>query len=89
MQPLNQTHMIKISILYAGGEGKTFDMDYYRTKHMPMGLPLVGPACKKIEIEKGLSGGDPGSAPIYVAIGHLFLIRWKISPPPLHRTYLR
>ena len=28
--------MIKVAILYPNGEGKTFDMDYYPIKHMPL-----------------------------------------------------
>ena len=28
--------MIKVTILYAGGDDKTFDMDYYEKKHMPI-----------------------------------------------------
>ena len=28
--------LIKISIMYPYAEGKTFNMEYYETKHMPM-----------------------------------------------------
>jgi uncharacterized protein (TIGR02118 family) len=63
--------MIKLSVLYPAGEGITFDMDYYCNTHMPM-IPKLVSACKKIEVERGLMGGEPGSPPLYVAMGHLF-----------------
>lgn len=63
--------MIKVSVLYAGGEGKTFDMDYYVTKHMPMIQALCGPACRGISIDQGLSGRAPGSPAPFVAFGHM------------------
>ena len=53
--------MIKISVLYPSGDGKTFNMDYYCKSHMPMVQQKLGPACKKIAVEQGLSGGEPGS----------------------------
>ncbi|MFT5887033.1 MAG: hypothetical protein ACI9IP_003506 [Arcticibacterium sp.] len=28
--------MVKVSVIYQNGEGKTFDMEYYSTKHLPM-----------------------------------------------------
>lgn len=28
--------MFKVAILYPNGDDKTFDMDYYENKHMPM-----------------------------------------------------
>jgi hypothetical protein len=28
--------MFKVTILYLSGDDKTFDMDYYEKKHMPM-----------------------------------------------------
>jgi uncharacterized protein (TIGR02118 family) len=58
--------------MYPAGEGHTFDMDYYCSKHIPMVLALTGAACKKAEVELGLSGGVPGSAAPYLAIGHMY-----------------
>jgi uncharacterized protein (TIGR02118 family) len=63
--------MIKVSVYYPAGNGDAFDMEYYRTKHMPMVQRLCGPACKSIAAEKGLSGGAPGSKPVYAAVGEL------------------
>ena len=34
--------MIKLSVMYPNGEGKTFDMDYYCNKHIPMVAGLLG-----------------------------------------------
>ena len=36
--------MIKVAIFYPDGEGKTFNMDYYSNKHMPMAASLFGDA---------------------------------------------
>ncbi len=64
--------MIKVTIMYANGEGKTFDMDYYETKHMPMLADLFGETLKKIEIDKGIAGRTPDDTVPYLAIGYLY-----------------
>ena len=64
--------MIKVSVLYPNEEGKKFDMSYYCAKHMPMVQEKLGDACKGIAVEQGLGGGDPGSPPPYIAMGHIF-----------------
>lgn len=64
--------MIKVSVMYPTADGKTFDIDYYCTSHMPMVQQTLGAACKRIEVEQGLSGAQPGSKPAYMAMGHLF-----------------
>lgn len=64
--------MIKVSVMYAHNPNAKFDMNYYVTKHMPMVKQKVGAALKSIEVEQGLSGGAPGSAPAYVATGHMY-----------------
>jgi len=38
--------MIKVSVLYPNGPGKTFDMDYYSNNHVPMVAGLLGDAVK-------------------------------------------
>ncbi len=63
--------MIKVTVLYPNGEGTTFDMAYYVSKHMPMVQRKCAPACRSIAAEKGVGGGEPGSKAPYVAIGHL------------------
>lgn len=64
--------MIKVSVLYPNGGGKTFDMDYYCDQHVPMVLDTLGDAVKGATVEKGLQGGEPGSAATYQAIGNLY-----------------
>lgn len=63
---------IKVSAFYPGGEGKTFNMDYYLNSHSPMVAELCGDAVIGAAVEQGLSGGAPGSDPEYVAIGHMY-----------------
>jgi uncharacterized protein (TIGR02118 family) len=60
--------MIKLSIFYPDTEGKKFDKDYYINTHMPLSIKLQGEAVKHVEVEFGISGGMPGSKPLYVAI---------------------
>lgn len=55
--------MIKVSVMYPAGEGKSFDMDYYRSTHMDIVERTMTPA--KIEIDQGSDGP-------YLAIGHLY-----------------
>lgn len=62
--------MIKVSVLYPQSAGSKFDIDYYVTKHMPMVRQKVGSALKGMAVEQGLSGGQPGTAPTYIAAGH-------------------
>ncbi len=64
--------MIKVTILYPNGDGKTFDMDYYSNKHMPMLESLFGDSLKKLEIDKGISGRTPSDPIPYLAIGYLY-----------------
>jgi len=63
--------MIKITVLYPNGEGSTFDMSYYCNTHIPMVQRLVGPALKGVSVDQGMTGGEPGSPPLYVAVCHL------------------
>ncbi len=64
--------MVKVTLLYPGGEGKTFDMDYYKNKHMPMVAELMGDAMKKVTIDEGISGRTPEDPIPYMAIGYLW-----------------
>ena len=65
--------LTKIAIMYPYEEGKTFDMDYYKTKHMPMVAGYLGENLVKYTIEKGLSSGIPNSPLLYMAIGTFFV----------------
>src|SRR3981081_2965673 len=62
--------MIKVSVFYPNSPGATFDMAYYTSKHLPMVKKKVS-ACKGVAAEQGLGGGEPGSKPTYIAMGHL------------------
>jgi uncharacterized protein (TIGR02118 family) len=64
--------MIKVTILYPNAEGKTFNMDYYSTKHMPLAAKLFGDALKAMTIDKGLAGGAPDAPVPYLAVGYFF-----------------
>jgi len=64
--------MAKVSVMYANGEGKTFDMDYYTEVHMPLVQKLLCDALKGSSIEKGLGGAAPGSTAPYAGIGIMY-----------------
>ena len=63
--------MIKVSVFYQNAEGRKFDMTYYCNKHIPMVQQKLGAACKRIEVDQGLSGAEPGSKPAFVAVAHV------------------
>lgn len=63
--------MIKVSVLYPYAEGKKFDIAYYCDKHIPMVKEKLGAACKRVEVDQGVGGGQPGSKPAFFAMGHL------------------
>ncbi|MES2107267.1 MAG: EthD family reductase [Bacteroidota bacterium] len=70
-QPIKKG-MIKVAILYPGGEGKTFDMNYYVNKHFPLLRTLCGDALKATAIDKGVAGSAPGAPIPFVAVGYLY-----------------
>jgi uncharacterized protein (TIGR02118 family) len=65
--------LIKVSILYPLAEGKTFNMEYYETKHMPMVAALLGSNLVKYTIERGLASGIPNQPLPYMAIGSFYV----------------
>ena len=64
--------MIKMAIFYPNGEDKTFDMDYYSNKHMPMAASLLGKSLVAMSIDKGLANGRPDTPLEYLAIGYFY-----------------
>jgi len=65
--------MIKVSLLYAAGEGKKFDMDYYANKHIPLVHERLDSAgLIRSEVESGISSADPTAPAPFVAIGVLY-----------------
>ena len=65
--------LIKVSVMYPFAEGKTFDMAYYETKHMPMVAGFLGSNLVKYTIEKGLASGIPNQPLPYMAIGIFYV----------------
>ncbi len=65
--------LVKISVMYPYAEGKTFNMEYYETKHMPMVAGYLGANLVKYTIEKGLSSGIPNQPLPYMAIGTFYV----------------
>ena len=65
--------IIKVSIMYPYAEGKTFNMDYYETKHMPMVAGYLGENLIKYTIEKGVSSGIPSQPLPFMAIGIFYV----------------
>lgn len=65
--------LIKISIMYPYAEEKTFNMEYYESKHMPMVAGYLGKNLVKYTIEKGLSNGIPNQPLPFMAIGTFYV----------------
>ncbi|MGO4294546.1 EthD family reductase [Chitinophaga sp. RAB17] len=65
--------LIKISVMYPYAEGKTFNMEYYETKHMPMVAGILGSNLVKYTIEKGLASGVPNQTLPFIAIGTYYV----------------
>lgn len=70
---VSEKGLIKISIMYPYAEGKTFNMEYYETKHMPMVASYLGANLVKYTIEKGLSSGIPNQPLSFMAIGTFYV----------------
>ncbi len=68
-----ETGMFKVAILYPNGEDKTFDMEYYEKKHMPMVAGFLGKNLKFYEIDKGIAGRTPNDKVPFVAIGYFYI----------------
>ena len=64
--------MIKVSVMYPYQENARFDFAYYRDKHMPLLKELMGAACLKYSVEKGLAGGLPDTPPTYLGLCHFY-----------------
>jgi uncharacterized protein (TIGR02118 family) len=65
--------LIKVSVMYPFAEGKTFNMEYYETKHMPMVAGFLGTNLVKYTIEKGVASGIPNQPLPYMAIGTFYV----------------
>lgn len=65
--------LIKVSVIYPFAEGKTFNMEYYEAKHMPMVAGFLGSNLVKYTIEKGVGSGIPNQPLPYMAIGTFYV----------------
>jgi uncharacterized protein (TIGR02118 family) len=65
--------LVKVTVMYPFAEGKTFNMDYYENKHMPMVAKFLGSNLVKYTIEKGLSSGIPNQPLPYMAVGTFYV----------------
>lgn len=65
--------LIKVSVMYPYAEGKTFNMEYYENKHMPMVAGYLGANLVKYTIEKGLASGLPNQPLPFMAIGTFYI----------------
>lgn len=72
-QGVAEKGLIKVSVMYPFAEGKTFDIAYYETKHMPMVAGILGSNLVKYTIEKGLGSGVPNQPLPYMAIGTFYV----------------
>lgn len=59
--------------MYPFSEGKTFNVEYYENKHMPMVAKFLGANLVKYTIEKGLASGIPNQPLPYMAIGTFYV----------------
>lgn len=62
--------MINVSVHYPRSEGVRFDMDYYRTKHIPLVEERYGAALKGMTVLESLAGGTGDVPAPNVASAH-------------------
>lgn len=60
--------MIRVAVMYPNQEGKWFDLEYYKSKHLKLINEKLKP--EKIEIDYGVTGEEDNNSS-YVAIGYL------------------
>jgi uncharacterized protein (TIGR02118 family) len=62
-----------LTILYPNSEGVRWDVEYYRTHHMPLIMKLYGKdAIKRFELRKGATG-QTGGAPPYIGSVNIYI----------------
>lgn len=64
--------MIKLSVMYPYHPDARFDYAYYRDVHMRLLKDRMGDYCKSYSIDQGVSGGAPGTPPVYIAMCHVY-----------------
>src|SRR5688572_32619560 len=71
--PVVEKGLVKVSVMYPFAEGKTFNMEYYEAKHMPMVAGYLGANLVKYTIDKGLPSGNPSQPAAYMAVGTFYV----------------
>jgi uncharacterized protein (TIGR02118 family) len=71
--PAPTAGMFKVTILYPNGEGKSFDMNYYEEKHMPMMAGFIGDNLQFYEIDKGIAGRTANDSIPFLAVGYFYI----------------
>jgi uncharacterized protein (TIGR02118 family) len=62
-----------LTILYPNSDGVRWDVEYYRTHHMPLIMKLYGKdAIKRFELRKGATG-QTGGAPTYIGSVNIYI----------------
>jgi uncharacterized protein (TIGR02118 family) len=65
--------MIRVTVLYPNEAGKRFDHEYYVNRHMALVRErLKDFGVVRTEVDRGVTGGAPGSPAPYVAVGHVY-----------------
>lgn len=62
--------MVRASFSYLSAPSSHFDFTYYVDRHLPLARRLLNPT--KIEVDRGVSGEERGSAPRYACVAHLY-----------------
>ena len=63
--------MIRIAVLYPSSAGSSFDVEYYKHRHMKLVSEKLGPlGLVGCEVDAGIADLDGGPAP-YAAIGYM------------------
>jgi uncharacterized protein (TIGR02118 family) len=70
---MEEKGLTKVSIMYPYAEGKTFNMAYYETKHMPMVAGFLGSNLVRYSIDKGVASGIPNTPLPYMAVGSFYV----------------
>jgi uncharacterized protein (TIGR02118 family) len=70
---LSSSRMIRATVLYPNVPGSRFDFDYYLRTHVPFARTLLGSSgLVRLEVDRGVSGEEEGSAPPYTCAAHLY-----------------
>lgn len=62
--------MIRATFSYLAAPSAHFDFTYYVERHLPLARRLLEPV--RVEVDRGVSGEERGSAPRSVCVAHLY-----------------